>query len=188
MCFLQSPDWDRLSNSGDHVKGKKRGMNWFLTSNSGQINHQIEFPTPAAISSLLGEKKLVIELGLQKKKTWKARNLYRGIASASLSSGKRGTWSHGVSNAGLREEPDVVRTGRSIASTKNGRNHWKGRSGPWDYMALPGTEQGTRLRPDGCPLGAYSYNDTRWEKHHDVQNVNADRFRRTAAEFQLLTH
>lgn len=32
------------------------------------------------------------------------------------------------------------------------------------YMALPGTEQGTCLRPNCCPLGAYSYNNTRWGK------------------------
>lgn len=43
--------------------------------------------------------------------------------------------------------------------------------GPDTYMALPGNEQDTCLRPNRCPLGAYSYNNTRWKKHHNVQNA-----------------
>lgn len=47
---------------------------------------------------------------------------------------------------------------------KNGRITGKEDQDPDMYMALPGTEQGTCLRPNCCPLGAYSYNNTRWGK------------------------
>lgn len=70
---------------------------------------------------------------------------------------------------GILEELEVVQHGWSITSMKNGKNSGKEDQDPDAYMALPDTEQGTCLRPICCPLGAYSYNNTRWGKHHNVQ-------------------
>lgn len=148
--------------------------NLFLNLNSGQNNLQKRVSHSCCKSSLLWKKKICSWTGSSKNKmTLMARDLGCGRCRCkSLSSGEReGTWSHRVSNVWL-----VRGTGSSSAWLehhfhKNGRNHWKGRLGPWCIHGTAGTEQGTCLRPNCCPLGAYSYNNTRWNKHHNVQNA-----------------
>lgn len=108
------------------------GMSLFLISNSGQINHQIKVPRSCCRSFLSQGKRTISSwTGSSKKWLW-WQGIWTGESRCKcIFREERGTWSHGVAMPGLSEEPGVVQDGWSIASMKNGKNHWKGRLRPW---------------------------------------------------------
>lgn len=136
----------------------------FLISNSGQINHQIKVLRSCCTFSLSqGEKEqLVLELDLQKN-DFHHKGSGRGKADASVSSGKR----EGLEATELQclasQRSQQFRMAGASLPRRMGEITGKEGQDPDTHMALPGTEQGTCLRPNCCPLGAYSYNNTRWE-------------------------
>lgn len=102
------------------------------TSNSGQTNPKKRAPHSCGKSFLLRKRKMLLNWVLKKVNFDGKRSGEGGINASLFSRKNEGTWSHKISNARLiRKIPSSLAWLEHRTSMKNGRNHWKGRSGPW---------------------------------------------------------
>lgn len=137
----------------------------FLISNSGQIiNHQIKVPR-SCCSLFLSQGKNNNQFlnWIFKKMTSMARDLDGGKQMQVYLQGREAL--EATESQCLASQRSQQQFRMAGASLPRGRGEITGKEGqdPDTHTALPGTEQGTCLRPNCCPLGAYSYNNTRWK-------------------------